>query len=58
MSQYQSFQTNSKNMSVLSEPLIYKLQREVDHYTRKLEQEKRLKIHIFYAKINIKYVTN
>lgn len=47
MSQYQSFQSNSLhtkmgNMSVLSEPMILKLQREVDHYTRKLEQEKRL----------------
>jgi hypothetical protein len=44
MSQLTSFQNNSinmKNMSVLSEPIIYKLQREVDHYTRKLEQEKR-----------------
>lgn len=46
MSQFQSFQSNSMhtrngNMSVLSEPLILKLQREVDHYTRKLEQEKR-----------------
>ncbi len=44
--QYQSYPSlslnASKNCSVLSEPIINKLQREVDVYTRKLEQEKRL----------------
>lgn len=39
---YPSLSLNaSKNCSVLNEPLINKLQREVDLYTRKLEQEKR-----------------
>ena len=44
-SQFQSLTLNnaSKMQSVLSEPIIFKLQREVDLYTKKLEQEKRFK---------------